>query len=869
MKHVIALLCFILALLSLSGSASAYTAKIAYYFQGLETNVEIAYYTEGVDVSTGSTYQDPMTFIILPKNEIKQVLMPPANVMSNFGTKVDFFVGYGSSKEKMSLIFLPKAQDDPERIAAVLIGDQTIQVDYTSEAAITDIPDGQSITFLTAKNQRYDVDLKFTWRKPIPEPSTMILLGLGLLGMFGVASRRRKKARCLAKHLWVLSMMLFLFTGKVQAQETTCQARINDSPVEYTSIQEAVDAAKAGDTIKVAGTCTNNGVTTNMVNITKSLTLQGGYTATNWTTPDPVANTTTIDGGGIAFSVIGIVRTSQVTVTGFWLTGAERIIAVYPASQVLIERNWIHDAVGSNYTSGIDVESTADFATTDVTIRNNFIWNILGSGTRGGGIDVSNHSPYPTNNIQIVHNTIYNVSQDAILMGKWHPVNNGVVKNNIIVRAADTGIQFYDISKGVADYNDVYDTGEYYDGIATPFSGGANDLHVDPLFINPAAGDLHLQAQSPLLDRGTAAGVTTDSDGNSRPQGTGDDMGADESSGNPTIFDYFMHKDPVHLGRFHDADKTGDNDSNKCYAAASSNTLDWGNWDAPTQEYDTEQQIFGYFQINLENKGSLMRFIDRCWIDGTMPPDFDADWATVADCPGYFPTGTTQSNFAGAYLSDWRQATFMETLTGATGYLHSGYGATISLYDNTDSTASGHVLTVWGYRYDGDGNVLGLWVTDSDDASSEPPQEWLLPVEYTPGSGSEAKWRVSAASEQYAGWLLEGAEALKPHVETTPGAEVSKLAIVRKKCVDNQTGEEVACPENDDVIIWVGDQICDEECKRIIVPTESGTALYLRVLMDPTNFKGLEVNGQLWNPGDPIIMTDDLLLRPVVGRCHH
>ncbi|GAK57194.1 parallel beta-helix repeat protein [Candidatus Vecturithrix granuli] len=874
MKHVIVLLCVALALLSLSGSARAadHTVKIDYSFQSLNTSVEIAYYFQGLDVSTGTIYTDPMMFIILPEDEVKQILKPPADIMPNFDPVVDFFVVHDPVGNDILLVFLPKAQDDQERIVAVRVNDKTIKVDSTSGVAKVNIPVGQPIIFLTSSTGGDPGTVTPNpVATPVPEPSTMLLLGLGLLGVFGVF-RRRKKTRCLAKSLFVSGMMLLLFAGNVRAQAADCQVRINESSVEYTSIQAAVDAANPGDTIKVAGTCTNNGVTTNMVNITKSLTLQGGYTAANWTTPDSVANPTIIDGDGIAFSVIGIVRASQVTVTGFWLTGAERIITVYPASQVLIERNWIHDAVisdldpaGSDYTSGIDIESHPDFTTTDVIVRNNFIWNIIGSGSGGGGIDVSNHSAYPTNNIQIVHNTIYNVSQDGILMGKWHPVNNGVVQNNIIVRATDTGIQFYDISKGTADYNTVYDTGEYYDGIATPFSGGAHDLHVDPLFVNPAARDLHLQTQSPLLDQGTDAGVTTDIDGNSRPQGAGYDIGADEFSGDPTIFDYFMHKDPVHLGRFHDADKTGDNDSNKCHAAATSNILDWSKWDVPPT-FDTEQHIFGNFQTNWEDRGSLVRYLARWWLDGIQPPEFGNDWATVTgEGGGYFPTGTEQSNFAGAYLSHWKQVALIDAIKE---YLHSGYGTTITLYDSTDSLASGHVLSVWGYRYDADGNVLGLWVTDSDDVSSEPPQECLLPVEYTMGSGSEAKWRVSADSKQYTGWLLEGAEALKLRTATTPDAEIPKLAILRKKCVDNETGEEVACPENDDVTIWIGDQVCDEECKRIIVPAESGTALYLRVLMDPTNFKGLEVNGQLWIPGTPIIMTDDLYLRPVIGRCH-
>lgn len=335
------------------------------------------------------------------------------------------------------------------------------------------------------------------------------------------------------------------------------------------------------------------------------------------------------------------------------------------------------------------------------------------------------------------------------------------------------------------------------------------------------------------------------------------------------FFDYFMYEYPTHIGRFHDADKTGNNDTYKCHAAASSNILDWGGWDVPP-EFDVEQQIFGNFQINWEDKGSLVRYLTRWWLDGTPPPELGEDWATIIEeGGGYFPTGTGQSNFAGAYLSHWTQASLIETVKS---YLHSGYGTSIALYDSADSAALGHVLSVWGYRYDADGNVLGLWVTDSDDVSSEPPQEWLLPVEYSTGGGSEAKWRVSAGSERYAGWLIEGVEALKPRAETTPQAETPKLAIVRKKCVDNETGEEIACPSDDNVTIWIGDQLCDDECKRISATLDDNTALMLKFMIEydpenPVTFEGLEVNGELW-PGGPIYATDDLYLRPVIG-CKH
>jgi uncharacterized repeat protein (TIGR01451 family) len=80
-----------------------------------------------------------------------------------------------------------------------------------------------------------------------------------------------------------------------------CHARIDGSATEYTTVQAAVDAASPDDVVKVAGTCI--GVNTRaglrqQVYLDKSLTLRGGYTTANWTTPDPEANPTTLDALG-------------------------------------------------------------------------------------------------------------------------------------------------------------------------------------------------------------------------------------------------------------------------------------------------------------------------------------------------------------------------------------------------------------------------------------------------------------------------------------------------------------------------------------------------------------------------------------------
>jgi uncharacterized repeat protein (TIGR01451 family) len=109
----------------------------------------------------------------------------------------------------------------------------------------------------------------------------------------------------------------------VYAQD--CHVRIGESAQTYSSVQEAVDAAYPYALVKVAGTCM--GVYgpegwRQQVYLDQVLTLQGGYTPENWTTPDPEANLTTLDARGLGRVLFIYTQTAGgTTIDGFHLTG--------------------------------------------------------------------------------------------------------------------------------------------------------------------------------------------------------------------------------------------------------------------------------------------------------------------------------------------------------------------------------------------------------------------------------------------------------------------------------------------------------------------------------------------------------------------
>jgi uncharacterized repeat protein (TIGR01451 family) len=139
-------------------------------------------------------------------------------------------------------------------------------------------------------------------------------------------------------------ILLAVLKGNVTALEAVVRvpsapaAELHVCPVgppdcDYTTIQAAVQATSSGDIIKVAtGVYTDvhavrlaaQEYVTQVVYLTGTITIRGGYTTTNWTTSEPITNPTTLDAKGQG-RVLYVAGGAAATVEGLHITGGDAI----------------------------------------------------------------------------------------------------------------------------------------------------------------------------------------------------------------------------------------------------------------------------------------------------------------------------------------------------------------------------------------------------------------------------------------------------------------------------------------------------------------------------------------------------------------
>lgn len=173
-----------------------------------------------------------------------------------------------------------------------------------------------------------------------------------------------------------------------------------------------------------------------------------------------------------------------------------------------------------------------------VTGENWFYNNVLintGLGPEWGG-EISGHYAFQINGgHESDRPTTLHIWNNTIL-GGGYPDND----DSAAIAWGPRGAVTLDLKNNIVVINDV----PYLSPSSSPLPGttGPNlwfgrgpapaqdqgALNADPLFVDPNAGDLHLSAGSPALDRGTPTSAAVDFDGNPRPAGPAFDLGAYE-----------------------------------------------------------------------------------------------------------------------------------------------------------------------------------------------------------------------------------------------------------------------------------------------------------------------------------------------------
>jgi hypothetical protein len=155
-------------------------------------------------------------------------------------------------------------------------------------------------------------------------------------------------------------------------------------------------------------------------------------------------------------------------------------------------------------------------------IANSFITQNGGPSSLIGGIDLAAVSGTGTHVIEFT-TVASNAGNATVNAG----INCGTVTASMTF--SDNIIYGNQVSGGGRQLGGSIQCSATYSDIGPDTTAGTGNLNMDPKFVAPSAGDFHITANSTCKDTADpSATLSTDFDGDMRPQGTGRDIGADE-----------------------------------------------------------------------------------------------------------------------------------------------------------------------------------------------------------------------------------------------------------------------------------------------------------------------------------------------------